>query len=99
VVMSGHNHANIYDGSDANMNLHHFTTSAVMNYPTQARIVRISNQDISVSMSRSVSPDIDQLSLNLIQGAGVKDPRTFLGSEKDRTVLIPRRGDLFEDEK
>lgn len=88
IVLSGHNHANIYDDSDAQNNLHHITTSATMNYPTQARVIQITNDLVNITMTPSISPNIDELSLNLVEGIGVRDARMFFGDETDRTIYV-----------
>lgn len=90
IVMSGHNHANIYDGIDADLGVHHFTTTALMNFPTQVRKVSIRDNGIYFSMSSSISSEVDNLSYDIIQGIGQKDPRTMYGNVDDRyqSILI-----------
>ncbi len=93
VMMSGHNHANIYDCSDQVHGLFHFTTTSTMNYPAEARIVEVEEDTIRITMSPSFSSEIDNLSLNIIEGVGLLDHRTMYGDERDRNIEI----DLVEE--
>ncbi|GAH72026.1 unnamed protein product, partial [marine sediment metagenome] len=87
-VMSGHNHANIYDSTDAANGMYHFSTTATINYPTEARIITIGENMINYEMSPSFSSEVDNLSLNILNGIGTYSNLSFYGSETDRTKSV-----------
>ena len=93
IMMAGHNHANIYDGIDEADGIYHFTTTATMNYPAEARMVRISGDVINISMSGSFNGEIDDLSLGIIEDVGMFDPMTMYGDYEDRNKVIDLRTD------
>jgi len=94
VFLSGHNHANIYDPVESHLGRYHFTTTAVMNYPTQFRIVEVGEDTINLSMSMSVNESVDNVSLTIINGEYQSGAfmsfhnLTFFGSYDDRNVAI-----------
>ncbi len=93
IMMAGHNHANIYDGIDEADGIYHFTTTATMNYPAEARRIRISGDVIDISMSGSFNGEIDDLSLGIIEDVGMFDPMTMYGDYEDRNKVIDLRTD------
>jgi hypothetical protein len=85
VILSGHNHANIYELKNG---IHHFTTTALMNAPSEFRVIDITKDTINFSMSPVISPAIDAISLEIINGVGTIDPDTIGGISFDRDVFI-----------
>jgi len=89
VVISGHNHANIYEEYNG---IHYFTTTSTMNYPTEFRIFEVGEDYINVTMSGSVNPAIDDISLEIISGALLPmDLLTLAGEGTDREIYIDLR--------
>jgi len=86
VVISGHNHANIYEEYNG---IHYFTTTSTMNYPTEFRIFEVGEDYINVTMSGSVNTEIDAISQEIINGAAVSVPLlTLVGEGTDREIYI-----------
>jgi 3',5'-cyclic AMP phosphodiesterase CpdA len=88
IVLAGHNHANIYDQSDVVNNIHHISTTALMNYPTEFRIIDITPDIIEIYMSQSVNEEINSISLELLGCCSIHDPLTYYGNSSDRNIYI-----------
>jgi len=86
IVISGHNHANIYEEYNG---IHYFTTTATMNYPAEFRIFDVGPDYVDVSMSGTANEDVDGISLEImLECANPGNPLTYYGEGTDREIFI-----------
>jgi len=65
--------------------------TSTMNYPAEARVIKVERNTVNIYMSRSFSSDIDDLSMNIILGINLLDPSTMYGNQNDRNMYIDLR--------
>lgn len=96
VIISGHNHSNVYE---LNQGIYNVTTTALMNYPTEFRVIDVTKNSIHIYMSPEVNPELSALSLEIINNEpGTVPPTAFYGSstfpsptasDRDITINLP----------
>jgi hypothetical protein len=98
IAFSGHDHANVWDKTDAGDGIYHISTTSLMNYPTEFRIVDVTSDTINFFMSGSVDEGVDYASKTIMENyrnssgdlAGW-NPMTSYGEEWERNIFIDLR--------
>jgi len=92
VIMKGHSHVPKYEYEN---DIHYVTTTAIMNYPTEFRIVDIYDDYIRAYMSNITSPEINEVSETMVEYYIANDivhrgdtKEDFWGEDYERNIYI-----------
>lgn len=96
VLLMGHTHATQWDQSDwtpggGDVDIYHTMVTSIMTYPTEFRVIKISKNTINMSMSGSVDPAVDNLSLEILanhENPAAWLPETLYGEPWERDIFI-----------